>query len=117
MAPKYALHREVAAVDTLPETVKAHGINMSGYEYAHIQVVPIGGANPNVQVQWWYQNAAGVGKFIQEHTAIAKTGAGANTPFEFSVECRGRIMFVAFTALAAGTAKAFVSGFNRVQPE
>jgi len=109
-APDYALHRDVDAADGVGAiTDGMQGINMTGYEYAHIQILPAGGANPTVQVQWW---SAEGGKFIQEHTAISKAGVGANTPFEFTVECRGRIMFVKVTTLAAGTCKVLVSGFG-----
>lgn len=111
-APNYALYRDVAAADVLPIADRAKGINMDGYEYAHIQVIPAGGADPTAQVQWW--SSDGNGKFVQEHTALSKAGVGADTPFEFTVECRGRIMGVFLTTLAAGTAKIYVSGFNRV---
>jgi len=109
-APDYALHRDVAAADGAGAiTDGAQGINMSGYEYAHIQVLSAGGGNASVQVQWW---SAEAGAFVQEHTPIAKAGVGVNVPYEFTVECRGRVMFVKVTTLAAGTCKVLVSGFG-----
>ena len=106
-APLYALYRNASAVDSLPETVKAHGINMVDYSSAHIQVLPAGGANPTVKVMWWSEEA---GKFIDEQVALTKAGIGADAGFEFTVNCLGRIMLVAVTVLAAGTAKILVSG-------
>ena len=100
-APEYACHRIVKdAADSLPETNKARGINMHQALRALIQVVPSGGANPNVAVLWWSEEA---GKFVQEHTAITKVGIGVNTPYEFDVDANGRIMFVAVTAGIAAT--------------
>lgn len=110
LAPDYALHRsEVAAADTLPEAIRAHGINMASYSHAHIQVVPSGGANPSVGVQWWSEAA---GEFVQEQAPIAKAGVGVDTPYEFTVECRGRIMLVPITAIAAGAVDVHVAGYN-----
>ena len=110
LAPEYALHRsERDAVDALPETVRPHGINMSSYTNAHIQVVPSGGANPDVAVLWWSEAA---GEFVQEHTPITRAGVGVDTPYEFDVDSRGRIMFVAITAIVAGSVDVHVSGYN-----
>lgn len=103
IAPDYVLYREVTnAADTLPETEKGHGINLGHHRFAHVQVVPSAGATGNVAVLWWSERA---GKFVQEHTALAKTGVGANTPYEFTVEAQGRIMFVAVTGGIAATQK------------
>lgn len=108
-APLYALHRAVAAADSLPETVESHGINMTDYKHAHVQVVPAGGDNPTIQVLWWSEEAS---KFIQEHTPFGLAGVGVNSPYEFTIECRGRIMFVAVTGgVGVGTTKVLVAGF------
>lgn len=112
-SPSYSLHRETTAVDSAFD-VYDYGINTSHYEKANIQVVPSGGANPNVEVLWWSDEAS---KFIQEHTQIAKSGVGANTPFEFTVDCHSRIMFVSITAIAAGSVKVFVSGAVSNHPQ
>lgn len=110
LAPEYALHRSaVAAPDSLPEANRAHGINMASHTSAHIQVVPSGGANPSVAVLWWSEAA---GKFVQEHVVIARAGVGADTPYEFTTESKGRIMFVAVTAIVAGAVDVHVSGYN-----
>ena len=109
-APIYALHRsEVTAPDTLPNTERGHGINMQNHSFGHVQVVPSGGANPNVAVLWWSEAAQA---FVQEHTPITRAGVGADTPYEFDVESRGRIMFVAITGIAAGAVDVHVSGYN-----
>lgn len=111
-APEYACHRIVKETgDTLPETIKEHGINMAQHEIGLIQVVPAGGANPNVAVLWWSDEA---GAFVQEHTPITKAGVGVNTPYEFHVTAYGRILFVAVTGgVAAGqSVRVMVSGTN-----
>lgn len=111
--PEYVYYRNVAAVDVLADLEEKHGMNMAGYDYAHIQVVPVTG-NPTVTVLWW---SDGANKFIQEHTAISKTGVGDGIPYEFTVECRGRIMMVAVTVMTAGSAKIYVGGYGRRHPE
>lgn len=109
-APDYAHHRNgVVAPDVIADVRRTTGINCANYQFAHIQVVPSGGANPDVAVYWWSSSADA---FIVEHTSIAKSGIGANTGYEFTVECRGRIMLVAITAIAAGTCDVYVSGFE-----
>lgn len=109
LAPEYAYYRKVTAADTLPEQIRAHGINMSGYGKANIQVVPKDNADPTVKVLFWSEEA---GKFVDEHEEILKAGAGPNKAYEFTVDCMGRIMFVACTAIGEGEAKIFVSGFD-----
>lgn len=109
LAPKYSLHRNAAAADVGPFATKAHGVNADGYEWAHIQVVPGAGVDPTATVYWWSVEAA---KFIQEHTPIAKAGVGASTPYEFTIEPRGRLFFVSLS----GAGKVFVSGFDRKHP-
>lgn len=112
-APDYAIHREgVTTVDTIADYKRGDGINMANYQFAHVQVIPkpASGADPTATVYWWSEAA---GEFIQEHTPLAKAGVGANVPYEFTVECRGRIMFVAITTMAAGEVNyVLVSGFE-----
>lgn len=111
-APSYALHREdVSVADVMSAITKKQGCNASTYTYAHVQVVPDTGVNPNVAVWWWSDNA---GAFIQEHTPIEYTGVGAGTPYEFTIEPRGRIFFVQI-ASTAGNVNVLVSGFERQQ--
>jgi len=123
IAPKYALYREVAATDGAgPFTTKDHGINMGHYRFANIQVVPMdkptveestgaGTTNAGAEVYFW--NDA-LGKYVQGNPAITKTGPGAGVAYEFTVECLGRIMFVAVPgAVIAGQGVAlFVSGYD-----
>lgn len=112
-APDYAIHREdITAVDTIGNFKRGDGINCANYQRAHIQVIPtpVSGANPTVVVYWWSE---ALSEFVQENPTLTKTGAGANVPYEFTVECRGRIMFVAVSVMAAGTVDAImVSGFG-----
>lgn len=104
----WPLHREaVAAADSLPETNKARGMNMQGYDTAIVDVIPADGANPTVDVLFWSERA---GQFVREHTNLQFAGVGVDTPFQFRVEARGRIMFVAVTTIAAGTVSIGVAG-------
>ena len=110
LAPDYALHRSaVTSADSLPETERGHGINMASHTTAHIQVVPSGGADPSVEVLWWSEVAQ---EFVQEHISIERVGVGVDRPYEFDVDSRGRIMFVAITTIAAGAVDVHVSGYN-----
>lgn len=112
-APDYALYRgAIATADVMTNVVKKHGCNAYMYNYAHIQVVPAGGANPNVAVWWWSDKA---NAFVQEHTPIAKAGVGADTPYEFTIEPKGRIFFVQVAVIAAGNVDVLVSGYERHQ--
>lgn len=112
VAPDYAHYRQIKdAADSLPETNKKHGINMGHYRSAHIQVVPSANCNPSVVVLWW---SDGAGKFVVEHTTLAKAGIGDLVPYEFTVEARGRIMFVAVTGgiAATETVDIYVAGYD-----
>lgn len=112
LAPDYSLYREgVSAADVMANVKKQHGCNGAMYRYAHIQVVPAAGINPNVAVWWWSEKAQ---KFVQEHTPIAKAGVGAGTPYEFTIEPMGRIFFVQ-VALTTGAVDILVSGFEHKQ--
>ena len=108
--PNYKIHRNaVASVDaTLPTDVGV-GINMKDYRKALIQVVP-SAADPTVIVNWWSE---AVGAFIPEHVTLSKAGIGAGLPFEFEVDCNGRIMFVEVSVLASGTIDVHVAGFDK----
>jgi len=112
-APDYVIHREnVTAVDTIANFKGGDGINMANYQYAHVQVIPkpASDADPTVAVYWWSEAA---GEFVQENPALTKAGVGANVPYEFTVECRGRKMFIAVTVLATGEVeKILVGGFE-----
>jgi len=107
LAPGYALYREVDANDPASITDRSKGINMGDHRFANIQVVPSGGANPAAEVLWWSEEASA---FIPEHTALTFAAKGANTSWETSVECRGRIMFVKLSSISAGLVKVFVGG-------
>ncbi len=99
-APVYARHREVRdAIDVLPETEKGRGVNMSGYLYAHVQVLPSGGADPSVEVQVWSDAA---GAFISISPVATRVGVGADAPYEFTFSCRSRIIFIAVTGGVSG---------------
>jgi hypothetical protein len=111
MAPDYVLYRDaVAAADAGPYTVQEHGINMGDYRFANIQVIPGGaGDNPTLRVLFWSEEA---GQFIRANPDATVAGAGAGTPYEYTVECRGRIMFVELTGTLAVGTKVLVSGYS-----
>jgi hypothetical protein len=108
-APKYTIHRNaISAIDVIANVDRRKGINMAGYSKAHIQVVPdTVNAAPSVAVYWWSVQADG---WIQEHTPIAKATPGAGVPYEFTVDCQHRIMFVAITAITADSATILIGG-------
>lgn len=111
-APRYLQHRHlVGVVDTLPETNEKHGISCEDYEYAHIQVVPSGGANPVVKVLFWSEGAAA---FVPDHAGIDFTAFGVDTSWEASVSVRSRKMFVAVTSGVSGVqvCRVFVAGYR-----
>lgn len=110
-APDYVLHRHLQdAADSLPVTDRLRGINMRSYSHAHVQVVPSSGANPSARVLFWCAEA---GQFINAHTALTWAAGGVNTPYEFTVECRGREMLVVCEdgVAASQEVKVFVAGY------
>jgi hypothetical protein len=113
-APNYFSYRVVEEKDTLPIIDKNLGINSATYHKAHIQVVPDEDANPTVEVLFWSE---ALGAFVQEHTKIEKAGVGAGVPFEFTIDCLGRIFFVAVTTMTEGSTEILVSGFDQHYPK
>jgi len=111
VAPNYGLHRKgVAVVDSGNITDIRKGINCGAYRVANIQVVPLTAAgNPDVQILFWSEKAS---KFIRAHTDITKTGVGAGVPYEFTIECNGRIIFVFVTGTLTGGVDVYVSGYE-----
>jgi hypothetical protein len=99
----------VTAADGATITDRKVGCNTSGFTHAHVQVVPSGGANPTAEILWWSEEA---GQFVSEHVAISKAGVGADTPFEFTVDCQGRILFVKLTSISAGSVEVMIAGFH-----
>jgi hypothetical protein len=111
-APEYALVRdEIIADDVIATEVKEHGIQTATYAKAHVQINPSGGANPTATVYWWSE---AFGKWVQEHTPLVFAGVGANTAYEFTVECQERLMFVAVTSVGVGAVGIAVSGSREV---
>lgn len=94
-APDYVLHRHLEeTTDTLPETVKTHGINMMDWPVAHVQVVPSSGANPVVSILFWSEKAA---KYVVQHASLNYAAKGNGVAWETTVPVAGRRMFVAVT--------------------
>lgn len=110
LAPNYAPARlAVAANDSLATVKRDSGVNAGGYREVHVQVLPSGGANPTVDIAWW---SSALGQFVVEQTPITKTGMGANVPYEFTIQPKGRIFFVAVSNLSLGQVDIYCSGFG-----
>lgn len=114
LAPDYAEHRTVVgAIDSGTITDKRKGMNMASHSHAHVQVIPINGANPDIEILFWSEV---LGEFISPHSdqAIVFAGEGADVPYEFSFEPRGRIFFAFVTGTVTGDDEVgiHVSGFN-----
>lgn len=108
-APSYSLHRRnVAAADSVDITDSSRGLPAHGYQSVHVQVIPDGG-DPSVEVLFWSEAA---GKFISEHVPIVKAGKGVDVPYEFTVEARGRRVFVKVSTMAAGTVSVWLAAWN-----
>jgi len=85
---------------------------MLGFQSANIQVVPDqNDPDPSIRVQFWSEKA---GAFIDEHATLDFAGKGPGASYEVTVECNGRVMFVAVPAgMAAGKdCRIYVGGFN-----
>ncbi|KKN42115.1 hypothetical protein LCGC14_0716470 [marine sediment metagenome] len=112
LAPNYVRHRLVkGAIDTGDITNQRRGMNMASHSHAHVQVLPKNGANPDVKILFW---SSAIGKFIDPDVEIAVTGKGADVPYEFTFEPRGRIFFVFVTGTVTGDdeVEIQVAGFN-----
>ena len=81
-APRFTKHREiVGAVDAGAITNRKLGMNMSDFEDAIIRVVPSNGADPDIEVLFWSEEA---GKFIADATGLTATGVGANVSYDYT---------------------------------
>jgi hypothetical protein len=109
-APYSKLYRTVVANDVLPVTDKKQGLNCGQYNRLSVEVIPSGGDNPTVAVLIWSEEA---GAFIALNPAFTKAGVGVDTPYAFTFDCDGRIVFIAVTAGGgAGETKIATSGFD-----
>jgi len=104
----WALHREgVDGADSLPITDVRQGMNMNGYEEAILDVIPTTLANPDIVVLFWSE---ATGAFVREHVNLPFAGLGAGVAYQVRIPARGRVIFVAVTALAAETVDIRVAG-------
>jgi hypothetical protein len=93
---------------TLPaEDVYAH--NLAGYDLAHVQVIPTGGANPSIEVMFWSEAAS---MFVSAAPKLTTAGQGVDTPYEVTVPVAGRRMLVSITAIGAGSCDIYVAAFR-----
>lgn len=96
LAPNFTLHRtKSGSVDSIPAGIPvlpSAGMNMTGFLRAVIQIVPTAGttAAADATVYFWSEKA---GKFVV--SSLAKTAPAVNTPYQFSVEVNGGIIWVA----------------------
>lgn len=114
LAPDYVRHRLVkGAVDTGTITDQRRGMNSESHAQAHVQVLPSNGADPDVKILFF---SPAKGEFIDPHPdqAITFTGVGADVPYEFTFEPRGRIFFVFVTGTVTGDDEVDVqvAGYN-----
>lgn len=112
--PSEVLHRVVSDdVDTLPDdvpTVASKGVNMHGYPYAHVKVIPIAGAPvPTITLYQWSEAAS---SFIPYLPAKTATASGADSPFAYQFEVDEAIIWVAVTGtvVSGDSVKIYVSG-------
>jgi hypothetical protein len=112
-APDSKLYRTVAANDAGPFTDKKQGLNCGQYNRLSVEVAPSGGDNPTVEVLVWSEAA---GAFVKTNPAFTKTGLGVNTPYVFTFDCDGRIVFIAVNSGAGvGETKIATSGFDMAE--
>ena len=111
VAPQYGHHRvNVAAADVIANVPRGRGINMGAYRLANIQVLQTtGSGNPTVNVFFWSEAADA---WVRTHTALTLAALGAGVSWEATVECNGRIMFVALTGTLTGGVNVHVSGYD-----
>ena len=111
LAPGYGHHRQnITVADSLPESDAAHGVNCADHRYAMVQVVPKTGAgNPTATVLFWSEEK---GEFIAPHSALSYAGKGVGVAYEFDVDVKGRIMFIALSGTMTGGIDVFVSGYG-----
>jgi hypothetical protein len=113
LAPDYIMYREgVDANDVIANVPKSHGLNAAMYKYAHIQVVPSGGANPTMNLYWWSEHA---NKWIQDDTPYTVAPKGANIAYEVTINSQGRRFFIGLTTISVGKVDVMASGFEHVQ--
>lgn len=107
-APNYSLVGDFEASRALAAVQKGDCLNCNGYEYAHIQVIPTGGA-ATVAIGYWCEEA---GAAIVANPAESFNSAA---PFEITVAVRGRMLALAVTV--TGSAKVLASAFNWTNPD
>lgn len=112
-SPRFTLHRIVEdAIDSGSITDSHKGMNMAGYDTAVIQVVPkttSGSPAPDIEVLSWSEEA---GQFVSASTPRTANAPAANTPYEYTCDVFGGVIFVYVTGtLAAGdSAEIYIAG-------
>ena len=110
----------VTEPDVVPLTMKAHGLNSSGYEEIHVLVVPYtspsmtdvgGGSIPEIEIRSW---AEPVGEYVADVPLATFTAPGAGEPYHFSFKAGGRRLFLRQLTPLPGTETVgiFVSGYS-----
>ena len=103
--PEYLKIRSVLATDAT-FTNQCDGGNFTGFDLGAFQVIPSGGADPSIVLMSWSEAA---GEYIAGNPSFTVAGAGADVPYEFTVQVAGRWMFPAVT-IAGGSVEIYAAG-------
>ena len=110
VAPDFKKYRTgIAALDSLPEEDREHGLNAGSYKTLNVNVIPTDDAEPTVAVLFWSPEASA---FVAAVPALAFVAPAPNVPFSFSFDANGRIVFLAVTAGATGNVEIETSGYD-----
>jgi hypothetical protein len=114
-APEYSLIGNFKANRALAAVKAGDVINCNGYEYLHLQVIAKDGAQPTLDVAYWFDgDDEDSASPVPADPAIQHT-AVLNGAFEITVPVRGRKVALGVDVGAAGSVKVLASGFNWVQ--
>ena len=91
-APRFTIHRTLTVIDGAGAITNGkRGMNMAGFEKAHIKVLPGATAAPDLEVLFWSETK---GEFLSDHTPLAYAKKAVGVAWEITVEVQGRIIFV-----------------------
>jgi len=107
-APESRLYRNATAADGAV-TDKRQGLNCSGYDTVHFEIIAAGGGNPACELLFWSEGAQ---KFVSDATPVVIAAGGVNSSRVFSYPVKGRTVFMSVTTLAAGSVAIYASGFR-----
>jgi hypothetical protein len=87
-------------------------MNMAGYDNAIVRVIPDNGADPDIEILFWSEEAE---KFIADATGLTATGKGTDIPYDYTCVVNNRIIFVFVTGTVTGddTVEVLIAGHNQ----